>query len=162
MIIKTLHLLLIIKFKQSHKKLSEPSQIEKSIIDLHCIRGLKKSLISNRLRISRKQVNEVISQTRTETIRLNSIYRNTRESSSKINTAIYDSIKKFWQDNQNKKFTIQQIINQLNDQLEAKSIPWATTIRNFIKLKLRLNYKRVSWRPQKVANNDFVSKRILL
>ena len=62
--------------------------------------------------------------------------------------------------NKNKAFTVSNIVDKLRKTTEVQKVPWASTIRRYLRNHLNLRYKRVSWRPKVIETEEKVRQRL--
>ena len=68
-------------------------------------------------------------------------------------------IEEYWRVNAHKFFTIEDVRRHIKVRNPSSSPPSNTFIAGYMKTRMRLSYKKVSWRPLKVLGSEITSHR---
>ena len=112
------------------------------------------------LKISRNRVYREVEQAKRDLIVLKYERREREKLKRKIWVDVKTIIEEFWDERENIYFTIDYIIKHLSKKVDSNEVPSWTYIGHYLKNKLGLSYKKVSWRPKKIQTPTFIRYKL--
>ena len=133
---------------------------EKLILDDYFLNKYKPKTIARKYKISKVKVYWVIRETKKSLLKYNQREVQNDWKKRAISSSVFESIQEFWSKHMNKYFLISDVMNFLAEKHNDDEVPSYSTVLLFMKKKLKMSYKRVSSRPLKISNKEFIVNRL--
>ena len=135
------------------------SEDDKRIIELYFREKMKPAMISRIIKQPRNKIYSTVERIKKSAIKIIDIRKTNQQSRLGFIDEIKESIEEYCKSKANLHFTIDDVKSHVETRFSKKGIVSYSTIRRFVRKKLRLRYKRVTTRSPVVLKPDIVSNQ---